>query len=293
MEDIICWWSGGVTSAVACHLAIELFGADRCRVVMIDTFNEDEDTYRFKRDCEAWYGMPIEVITAIGTEWSSIQAVWRRFMSLNVATGAICSTHLKRLAREKWQKANHYTHQVFGFEFEKKEFNRALGLTRNHGAAKGIYPLLMHGYTKEDCIAIVEAAGLAIPRMYKLGFRNNNCFGTGCVQGGIGYWQKMQRDYPDKFDTMAEMEHELTDMKGQPVTMLKDQSNAAKQLVTETGDAWRAFVFLKPHPHYPQLKSLKDMPAREVQPLFDCNGFCGVNDFAERSQTETEINYEE
>lgn len=28
--------------------------------------------------------------------------------------------------------------------------------------------------------------------MYKLGFTNNNCFGTGCVQGGIGYWQKVE-----------------------------------------------------------------------------------------------------
>lgn len=23
MEDIICWWSGGITSAVACKLAIQ------------------------------------------------------------------------------------------------------------------------------------------------------------------------------------------------------------------------------------------------------------------------------
>ena len=34
-KDIICWWSGGVASAVACH-------------------NEHEDTYRFKDDCEKW-----------------------------------------------------------------------------------------------------------------------------------------------------------------------------------------------------------------------------------------------
>ena len=36
---------------------------------------------------------------------------------------------------------------------------------------------------------------LKYPKMYQLGFRNNNCFKTGCVQGGIGYWQKMERDF--------------------------------------------------------------------------------------------------
>lgn len=50
-KDIICWWSGGVTSAVAIWLAIELFGKDRIRIIFIDTFNEHSDTYRFKDDC--------------------------------------------------------------------------------------------------------------------------------------------------------------------------------------------------------------------------------------------------
>ena len=52
-KKIICWWSGGITSAVACKTALDLFkDKNECRVVMIDTGNEDEDTYRFKTDCE-------------------------------------------------------------------------------------------------------------------------------------------------------------------------------------------------------------------------------------------------
>ena len=66
MKKVICWWSGGITSAVACKLGIDLFGKENCRVVMQDTQNEHEDTYRFKSDCEKWYGLPIEVITEIG-----------------------------------------------------------------------------------------------------------------------------------------------------------------------------------------------------------------------------------
>ena len=251
---------------------------------MIDTYNEHPDTYRFKDDCENWYGIPIETITAIGDKYDTIQDVWRKHVSLNVATGAICSTELKRRVRERWQKETDYEYQVFGFEFDKKEFNRALSLTKNHSLAKPIYPLLMMGYNKDDCIRLVEEAGITVPLMYRLGFRNNNCFKTGCVQGGVGYWQKMKRDFPDKFEAMADMEHELTNTKGRPVCMLRDQSKAAKKSGNE-------LVFLRKHPDYPNLKSIDEMPNCKVEPLFECNGFCGVNDLSPRNKTESEINF--
>ena len=89
-----------------------------------------------------------------------------------MATGAICSTQLKRRVREKWQDVNEFDYQVFGFEFEKKEFNRALGLHKNHlPKAKGIYPLMMMAYDKDDCLKFVQDAGIEIPKMYQLGFR--------------------------------------------------------------------------------------------------------------------------
>ena len=114
-KDIICWWSGGVTSAVACKIAIDIYGIERCKLIMIDTENEDDDTYRFKADCEKWYGKKIEIISAIGEKYNSIQDVWKKHLSLNVATGAICSTVLKRKCREDWQKTAVYDFQVFGF----------------------------------------------------------------------------------------------------------------------------------------------------------------------------------
>jgi hypothetical protein len=209
-----------------------------------------------------------------------------------VATGAICSTQLKRRVREKWQDKNEYDYQIFGFEFDKKECNRAIGLHKNHPKAKGIYPLLMMAYDKDDCLRIVQDAGIEIPKMYQLGFRNNNCFKTGCVQGGIGYWQKMERDFIDKFNAMAEMEHKLTALRGEPVTMLKDQSNEAKAIVEKSGIKWKQFIFLKKHPEYPELKCLADMKPQEVKPLFECNGFCGTNDLNPRIETENEINFD-
>ncbi len=275
---IIAWWSGGVTSAVACKLSADLFGIEKVRFVFIDTKNEDVDTYRFKMDCEKWYGKEIETIT--NDSYSSIQDIWLKYLSLNVAHGAVCSTDLKRKVRIKFQKENQIKHQVFGFEFESKEFNRALAMSANNPDSKSIYPLLMFGYTKKDCISIIESAGIEIPMAYKLGLNNNNCLNTGCVQGGIGYWQMMKELFPDKFDRMALMEHTLTDKKGKPVTMLKDQSRGG------------GLVFLKPHPDYPNIKDISMMKGRKPEPLKECNGHCGINDLNKPNNTQTELNYE-
>lgn len=176
-------------------------------------------------------------------EYKNIEDIWIKHLSLNVATGAICSTIAKRKVRENWQKTNEYSHQVFGFEFEKKEFNRAMGMKMNHPKSKPIFPLLMMGYDKKDCLELIKQWGLDIPMMYKLGFKNNNCFNTGCVQGGIGYWQKMKKEFPEKYYKMSNMEHFLTDKKGEPVTMLKDQSKEAKETVERTGIKYKAFIF--------------------------------------------------
>jgi len=284
MEKIICWWSGGITSAVACKLAIDSFGVENCRVIMLDTGNEHPDTYRFKKDCEIWYKTNIELLKS--TKYENIQETWYRHLSLNTAKGAICSYMLKRRVREEWEKTNTFSHQVFGFEYDRKELKRAKALKYNHSHTKPIFPLIKARKNKQDCINYVLSEGLVIPKAYSLGFNNNNCLGTGCVQGGIGYWKKIQKEMPTVFNNMAKVEHELTNLKGKPITMLKDQSNKAKK-------AGIQLVFLKKHPNYPQHKCLDDMKGREIKPLTDCNGLCGIDDLVERNITENEINFEE
>jgi len=281
-QKIIGWWSGGVTSAVTCKLCIDIYGVENVRLIFIDTFNEDDDTYRFKKDCEKWYNKDIETITRVGEgkKYEKIQDVWYKYKSLNVAGGAVCSSELKRQLRKEWEKENTYEAQAFGFDVD--EIRRVKSMVNNYKkTAKPIFPLLMYGLNKKDCVQIVLDAELKLPRAYVLGFLNNNCLNTGCVQGGIGYWQKMKRDIPRNFDEMAKVEHELTQMKGEPVTMLKDQSKDG------------GLVFLKPHKDYPNIKDISMMKGREPQPLTDCNGLaCGVKDLDERNDTENEINFQ-
>lgn len=276
MEKIIGWWSGGITSAVACKIGVDLYGKENMRIIFIDTMNEHEDTYRFMKDCAEWYGIEIETIKH--DKFNSIEEVWIKNKALNNATGAICSSTLKKTVREKWQKDNTWEYQIFGFDL--KESKRALGMVLNHPKTKPIFPLMMYGLNKEDCIKRVQEANIIVPSAYTLGYLNNNCLGKnfGCVQGGIGYWQKILRDNKEAFDKRAELEHKLTDLKGKPVTMLKDQSKGG------------GLVFLKPHPDYPDIKDITMMKGREPKPLVDCNGFCGINDLDTRSETEKEIN---
>jgi 3'-phosphoadenosine 5'-phosphosulfate sulfotransferase (PAPS reductase)/FAD synthetase len=281
-SPVVAWWSGGVTSAVTCHICIELFGLDNVRFVFMDTGNEDDDAYRFKADCEMWYGKDIETITFIGVKYDKIQSVWRKYKSLNVAHGAICSSELKRELRIEYQRKNSFTYQAFGFDID--ESKRAKSMSLNYKDASPIFPLLLHGLSKKSCIKILNDNGIRLPRVYGYGFHNNNCFNTGCVQGGIGYWQKMKAEFPDKFNAMADMEHELTDAKGEPVTMLKDQSKKAKA-------SGNQLVFLKKHPKYPHLKCIDQMRGFKLEPLFECNGFCGINDMDDRKATEGEINF--
>lgn len=266
-NPVIAWWSGGVTSAVTCRLCIDWFGLDNVRVIFIDTHNEDADTYRFLKQCEVWYDKQIECIS--NPNYNSIQEVWYSELCLNTATGAACSGKLKRETREIFQRENNFSFQAFGFEIN--EIGRALGMKLNNPKAKPIFPLISELLTKMDCIKKIEKENnlfhpLRVPATYYAGYHNNNCFQTGCVQGGIGYWQKIRIDDPEKFEAMAKVEHDLTDLKGRPVTILKDQSKGG------------GLVFLKPHPDYPDIKDISMMKGREVLPLVECNGFCGMND---------------
>ena len=80
---------------------------------------------------------------------------------------------------------------------------------------------------------ILTDAKIAVPKMYELGYRNNNCIG--CVKGGIGYWNMIRKDFPEVFERMSDMEQRLgvaiLKYKGKRV-MLKDiPKNAGRKQI--------------------------------------------------------------
>ena len=261
---VIAWWSGGITSAVACYWALQTF--KNVVVAMLDTKgNEDDDTYRFLKDCEKLYGQKIKIWS--NPNYNSIWEVWDKYSSLCAAHGAICSTELKREVREMYQDLTVHWGQVFGFEYEKSQIKRHFNMRRNYPEINVISPLIDMKWDKPECKAFFRHRDIEIPMGYQWGYENNNCLKSGCTRGGIGYWQKRNRQCPESVDLMASKEHEYTGIKGVPVTICKDQSGDNKSYKP---------VFLKPHPDYPDVKDISMFKGVEPKPIMECFGFCST-----------------
>lgn len=200
---VISWWSGGITSAVACRLALEKY--DNVKLVYIETGSHHEDTLRFKKDCEKWYGCEIETIQ--NTKYDDVIDVVLSTKYVNGSGGARCTKELKKEVRFKWERENIFSSQVWGYEFEAKEINRAIRTQEQYPYTNPLFPLIENKLTKKECAGIVTGAGIKLPMMYKLGYNNNNCIG--CVKGGAGYWNKIRVDFPKVFEAMAQAEREV------------------------------------------------------------------------------------
>lgn len=60
-HKIIAWFSAGITSAIACKLAIEKYGKNNIELCYIKIDSSHSDNERFIKDCENWYGMKINI----------------------------------------------------------------------------------------------------------------------------------------------------------------------------------------------------------------------------------------
>ena len=92
---VIGWWSGGITSAVACRLAIDKY--PNVRLIYIETGGHHPDTMRFKSDCEKWCGQEIETIQNKKYENHLDVVLSTRYV--NGAGGARCTKELKKNVR--------------------------------------------------------------------------------------------------------------------------------------------------------------------------------------------------
>ena len=124
-ETVIAWWSAGVTSAVACKMALELY--DNVRIVYIKINSAHKDNARFKRECEKWYNCEIEVLQS--SEYKDQFEVIEDVRAINFPEGAPCTKKLKKEVRFDFEELNSINlfsntkiiNQVWGFEYKKSE----------------------------------------------------------------------------------------------------------------------------------------------------------------------------
>ena len=199
---LVCWFSCGAASAVATKIALQE-NAGRLPVVIgyTEIREEHPDNKRFLADCEKWFDHPITVLCN-KQYGGSIYEVFFRARYLVGPKGAACTRILKKEVRQSFERPD--DRQVFGFTAEEQgRFDDFLDANNIDCDA----PLLRHGLGKQDCLGILAQAGIDIPAMYRLGYKNNNCIG--CVKGGAGYWNKIRVDFPEVFEKMAQVEEHL------------------------------------------------------------------------------------
>ena len=199
----IAWFSGGVTSAVACKLALKQY--NDVEIVFIETGSHHPDLLRFKDDCEKWFN---QKITVIQSKYKNHFEVFEKTGVLTMPHYTPCTTLLKVRPRQEFEsKHPEITHYIWGFESGTKEENRAKKMCDRYPEYQHIFPLIENKLNKESCLALIEQTGIKIPEMYLKGYHNNNCIG--CVRGGAGYWNKIRQDFPEHFKRMSEIERKI------------------------------------------------------------------------------------
>ena len=95
---------------------------------------------------------------------------------VNGPSGARCTLVLKKRVRQKIEGNEDYSSQVFGFEYTKKEVNRAIRFQEQYPDAKPLFPLIEQRMNKAECLYYLEQQGIKRPRMYAAIAYRTFCF---------------------------------------------------------------------------------------------------------------------
>ena len=204
----VAWFSCGAASAVVAKLLADEAQAGALpgplEVVYIqpgrrgETGGEHPDNARFRRDVEAWIGRPIRVLCNDAYEDHFDAALTRGY--IKGPRGALCTRELKREVRMGFERPDDV--QAFGYTLD--EADRADRFRLNNPAVTLRTPLIESRLDKADCLGLLFREGIEVPVMYRQGYDHNNC--VGCFKGGMGYWNRVRRDYPEAFETASAVE---------------------------------------------------------------------------------------
>lgn len=198
---IVCRFSCGAASAVATKLAIEKYGV--VEIYYNDTGSEHPDNARFLADCERWFGQPVNVLRS--ETFANIYEVFEARRFLVSHKGAPCTSELKRMPGERvWTPGDT---EIFGYTAD--ETPRLARFRENNNERIIECPLIDAGITKDECFDRLMSAGIELPAMYRLGFRNNNCIGCVKARDNLDYWKRVRKHFPAQFARTAGLEREL------------------------------------------------------------------------------------
>lgn len=185
--------------------------------IYIDVADQHPDSMRFIKDCEKAIEKKITVLRS--TEYRNVEDCIRTAGFIgNYRTGINpCTNWLKKRIRKEWESRHTDCEITYVWGFDLDEQNRADRMIESMSQFNHEFPLIDKKLTKEEVHGLFERTfDFARPKMYELGYSNNNC--VGCVKGGMGYWNRIRKDFPGVFESRAKLER----LVGQ--SMLKDKS---------------------------------------------------------------------
>lgn len=198
---VVSWFSCGAASAVATKLAIEKYG--KILIYYTDPGQEHEDSKRFLSECEAWFGQRIRTLK--NREYRDAMHVCETVRYLSSQQGAPCTSMMKKIpAGRVWNLGDI---EIFGYTAD--ELNRLELWKRENDERIIECPLIDHGITKDQCFDMLLAAGIELPMMYRLGFRNNNCIGCVKARDSVDYWKRVRKHFPVQFERVAKLEKDI------------------------------------------------------------------------------------
>jgi len=225
----VAWFSGGVSSAVAIKLAINEI--DEIYYIHID--DQHGDTIRFIKDCEKWFRKKVVIMQS---KYHNVNDTLLASQYVNGVHGAPCTKILKKRVRKTWERNNRDRDITYYWGMDSTEGKRADRIIDGMHKFNHVFPLIDKRIGKKEAHEILNASGIKRPKMYDLGYYNNNCIG--CVKGGQGYWNKIREDFPEVFKLRSEMERIIgaSCIKGIFLDELKeDQGRKQKPIVDDCG----------------------------------------------------------
>jgi hypothetical protein len=164
--------------------------------------SEHPDNERFMQDVEAWIGGWVQILHS--TKYASVDDVFEKTRYMSGIKGARCTVEMKKVPRFEFQQPD----DVHMFGLTADEQPRITRFEQNNPELSLRWILREAKMTKDDCYAMLRDAGITLPVMYSLGFKNNNCIG--CVKAtSAAYWERTRLHFPEVFERRARQSREI------------------------------------------------------------------------------------
>jgi len=217
----IVQFSGGVGSWAAARRAAERYGAENTTLLFADTRMEDADLYRFLNEAADDVGAELVVLSDGRNPWE----VFRDARFLGNSRVDPCSRVLKRDLLRAWIDEHcdpDVDVIVIGIDWtEEHRFKRAepRWLPFTLWAPMCEEPLV----DKDELLAELRQRGIAVPRLYGMGFPHNNCGGF-CVKAGMAQFKLLLDQMPERYLYHEQQEEALREHLGKDIAVLRDRS---------------------------------------------------------------------